>query len=442
MSALDTARDRYLERFERFETGFDDDPAWLRSLRREAAGCFAEQGLPDRKREEWRYTNVTPLAKPDFELLEPGVSGISRDAIEAVATPVFACGLSVLVDGRFAPELSSPLALSDGVRVESLARLRREAPEQLEPWLASLALPKQHPFAALNTAFLDDGAVLRVPRGADLEQPVHVVFVSSAGEAPRVRHPRLLVVAEPGSRVRLIQDFVSLGEDAGFSNAVTEVRVEEGASVDLVLLQREGAGGFHVANVSARVERDARFSSHTLAFGGRLLRNDLSVLLADQGADCTLNGLFIGAGRQLIDNHTLVDHAMPHGTSRELYKGILAGQARGVFRGRVIVRPDAQKTNAVQSNPNLLLGDGAEIDTKPQLEIHADDVRCSHGSSIGQLDESALFYLRTRGIPEAAARELLVRGFAAEVLAALPVEALAEGLDDAVGERLARRESP
>ena len=442
MNALETARDRYLERFERFEAGLGDDPSWLRSLRRDAAGCFAELGLPDRKLEEWRYTNVTALAKPDFEMAEPGIAGVTRAAIEAVATPVFACGLYVLVDGRFAPELSSPLALSDGVRVESLAQLRREAPERLEPWLASLALPKEHPFAALNTAFLDDGAVLRVPRGVDVETPVHVVFVSTAGAPPRVRHPRVLVVAEPGSRVRLIQDHVSLAEDAGFTNAVSEVRVEENASVDLVLLQREGAGGFHVANVSARVERDARFSSHTLAFGGRLLRNDLAVLLADQGADCTLNGLFIGAGRQVIDNHTLVDHAMPHGTSRELYKGILGGQARGVFRGRVIVRPDAQKTNAQQSNPNLLLGEGAEIDTKPQLEIHADDVRCSHGSSIGQLDETALFYLRSRGIPEAEARDLLIRGFAAEILAGLPVAALAEGLDDAVGERLARRQSP
>jgi Fe-S cluster assembly protein SufD len=442
MSALDTARDRYLERFERFESQLGDDPSWLRSLRRDAAGCFAERGLPDRKLEEWRYTNVSALAKPDFELAEPGIAGASRDAIETVATPVFACGLYVLVDGHFAPELSSPLALSDGVRVESLAWLRREAPERLEASLASLAAPKEHPFAALNTAFLDDGAVVQVPRGADLEQPVHVVFVSTAGGPPRVRHPRVLVVAEPGSRVRLIQDHVSLADDAGFTNAVTEVRVEENASVDLILLQREGAGTFHVANVSARVERNARFSSHTMAFGGRLLRNDLAVLLADQGADCTLNGLFIGYGRQLIDNHTLVDHAMPHGTSRELYKGILGGQARGVFRGKVIVRPDAQKTDARQSNANLLLSDGAEVDTKPQLEIHADDVRCSHGSSIGQLDEAALFYLRSRGIDESAARDLLVRGFASEILGELPVAALAEGLGDAIDALLARRENP
>ncbi|MBW1685783.1 MAG: Fe-S cluster assembly protein SufD, partial [Deltaproteobacteria bacterium] len=306
------------------------------------------------------------------------------------------------------------------------------------PYLGRLVSLKEHAFAALNSAFLDDGAVLLVGPDANLAEPLHIVFVSTAAGTLRVRHPRLLIVAGEGSRVRVIVDHVCLGPPSGFTNAVAEVCVGQGAQVDLVLLQRERSDAFHVSNLAVRQERDSRFSSHTLTLGGALVRNDLGVVLEDEGADCTLHGLFVAGGEQLIDNHTLVDHAMPHGTSRELYKGILGGSSRGVFRGRVIVRPGAQKTDARQSNPNLLLADSAEIDTKPQLEIYADDVKCSHGSSIGQLEEDALFYLRSRGMAEPEARDLLTRGFAHEVIAALPVPALTDGLDALLGTRLAQ----
>jgi Fe-S cluster assembly protein SufD len=240
----------------------------------------------------------------------------------------------------------------------------------------------------------------------------------------------VLVRAGRGSRATLLVDCVSLGEGPGFTNAVCEVDCAEDSELHLVLLQREGAGSFHVANLAARQARDSRLATHTLSLGGALVRNDLAVELADEGAEATLHGLFVGTGRQVLDNHTLVDHARPHGTSRELYKGILGGSARGVFRGRILVREGAQKTDARQANANVMLDDGAEIDTKPQLEIRADDVRCSHGSSIGALDEDALFYLRSRGLDEATARDVLTRGFAAEILRALPVP----GLGDCVGE--------
>src|SRR5262249_6172290 len=216
------------------------------------------------------------------------------------------------------------------------------------------------------------------------------------------------------------------------TNAVTEVHVGPGATVHWVLLQREDDAHFHVSNLSVRQERNSTFTGHTLTLGGRLVRNDARVVLAGEGSECTLDGLFIGGGPGVLDNHTEIDHAVPHGTSRELYKGVLGGAARGVFRGRVIVRPDAQKTSASQSNANLLLGARAEIDTKPQLEIYADDVKCSHGSTIGRLDENALFYLRPRGLPEPRGRALLLRAFGLEVLGRLPARALAEGLDDAV----------
>jgi len=436
MGALETARDHYLARQAAFAAARADEPAWLARLRREAAACFADVGLPHTRLEEWRYTNVTPLARVSFELPE-GRADVSREVLEEVSFPVYACSVFVFVDGVHRPELSAPRAVSGGVRALSLAEVLAREPERIEAELGQVVDPKRHPFAALNTAFVDDGAVLLVPRGARLTQPVHVVFASSGAEADRVRHPRVLVVAGPESRSQVIVDYVDLAPARGFTNAVVEVRVEHGAELGLVLVQREADAAFHVSNLAARVEREAKLSAHTVTLGGALVRNDACVLLAEEGASCRLDALFAGEGEQLLDHHTLIDHAMPHGTSRQLYKGILGGAARGVFRGRVIVRPGAQKTDAEQSNPNLLLSAGAEVDSKPQLEIHADDVKCRHGASIGRLDEDALFYLRARGLDEAAARDLLMRGFAAEVLEALPVPALGTALSVLLAARLA-----
>ena len=432
MSALDSARDHYLAACERFDAARGAEPSWLGSLRHEAIAAFAEQGFPSTKLEEWRYTSLKSLADVHFELAggrgDGAAGSVSQEDVESLALPLFACSLFVFVDGHFDPELSATPALGGNLHVESLARLGREAPERIEPYLGRLACGKGHPFAALNTAFIDDGAAILVPPGAVRENPVHVVFVTTETDAASVCHPRVLISAGVNSQVTVIQDHVSIGDAPAFSNAVTEVHAQQGASVRLVLIQRESDATFHLSNLQARVERDARFSAHTITLGGRLVRNDAGVVLADEGADCTLNGLFLGSGRALLDNHTLVDHAMPHGTSRELYKGILGDHSKGGFRGRVIVRPDAQKTNAYQSNPNLLIGDGAEINTKPQLEIYADDVKCGHGSSIGSLDGDALFYLRSRGIGESRARDLLTQAFGAEILEALPVPALAEEL--------------
>jgi Fe-S cluster assembly protein SufD len=407
------------------------EPAWLEQRRASALASFRDQGLPTTKLEAWRYTNLAALGKTSFEHAAPAAE-VSREAIERVCFPVFACSLYVFLDGRYREELSAPRALSGNTRVQT-------DPELARSHLGALVDPKQHPLAALNTALFEDVAVLRVPRDTRIEQPVHVVFASSGGTAPHVRHPRLLVVAEEGSQVQVVQDHVCLdetGADGGFSNSVCEVVVEANAQVDLVVVQRE-TDGFHVSNLGLRLERDARLTSNVITLGGRLVRNDLAATLAGEGCDATLNGLFVGSGERVVDNHTLVDHAVPHGTSRQLYRGILGGASRGVFRGRVVVRPDAQKTNAQQSNPNLLLCDAAEVDTRPQLEIHADDVKCSHGSTVGQLDDDALFYLRARGISEQEARGLLTRGFAHQVLDALPVAALREGLDEHLDRSLA-----
>jgi Fe-S cluster assembly protein SufD len=429
-------RERWLELAGELAARRRDEPAFLHTLRREARERFAEVGFPSTRLEEWRYTDVSPLAGARFSPPGPGHPPISRDALEAVASPLFACSLFVFVDGCYEPALSTPLTQSRGARVESLAHAWSRRPDLVEAHLGRLASPKEHPFVALGTALLEDGALVHAPAGAATDPPLHLVFLTSERDPGPAIAPRVLVVAEEGSHVTLVQDHVTVGGGRGFTNSITEVVCAPNSRVDLVLVQRESDASFHVSNLAARLERDARLATHTLTLGGRLVRNDLSVLLADEGADCTLHGLFLGHDTEVLDNHTLVDHAMPHGTSRELYKGILAGRARGVFRGRVIVRPDAQKTDARQSNANVLLSDGAEIDTKPQLEIHADDVKCSHGSSIGRLDEEALFYLRSRGMAEAHARDLLLRGFAAEVLASLPAPPLGERIADLLLERL------
>jgi len=434
VSPLD-ARAHFLERQLAFARELGDEPAWLAQPRARALAAFSDSGLPHTKLEEWRYTNVAPIANAAWELAPAPTRVVERSDLEAHAFPVFACSVFVFVNGRFAPELSTTGALPGGARVESLASLRRRGDEPPASF-AALVEPKRHPFAALNTAFCDDGAVIHLPRGGDASQPIHLVFVSAPVEGPAVIHPRVLVRAEPGSRACLIQDFVSVGNARGFTNAVTELHLERDAALDFVLLQREPDHRFHVANLAARQERTSRLSCHTITLGGALVRNDASIGLAEEGAECRLDGLFVAGGKQLIDNHTLVDHAVPHCSSDERYKGILGGAARGVFRGRVVVRPDAQQTRASQSNRNLLIGPGAEIDTKPQLEIYADDVKCSHGSTIGQLDPDALFYLRSRGIGESRARDLLTRAFGLEVLEALPVPALTQALDELLLARL------
>jgi Fe-S cluster assembly protein SufD len=413
--------------------GAGEAPA-LAALRRGALDAFAAQGLPHTGLEEWRYTSLAELAAIDWRLPGEHAPEVSRDAVEALASPVFACGLLVFANGRFVPGLGALRA--PDVEVTTLAAARRANDGRVLPRLGSLVDLKQQPLAALATALLDDGVHVRLAAGARLEQPLHLVFLSVAGATPLAVQPRVFIEAGRGSRGVVVQDHISLGGGPALTNAVTELHVGPGAQLEHVLLQRESAATFHLSSTAAQLERDARLGTHVVSLGGRLVRNDLAVLLAGEGAEARLSGLFLCTGERLVDNHTFVDHALPRGTSRQLYKGVLAGRSRGVFRGRVRVRPDAQLSDARQQNPNLLLSDGAEIDAKPQLEIHADDVKCSHGSAIGRVDENALFYLRARGIDEPAARALLVRGFAAEVLAALPEPALADALGDAFAELL------
>ncbi|HVP28772.1 MAG TPA: Fe-S cluster assembly protein SufD [Myxococcota bacterium] len=425
-------REHYGARFETFAAELAaSDPAWLAARRKDAMSAFSAQGFPTTRMEEWRYTSVAPLARTAFELAPGAPPGLRREHVEAASLPVYACSLYVFVNGRFAPALSARPAPANEVAVRSLASELAERPDRLEPLLARRAPVEGAAFVALNTAFLRDGAFLEIAPGARLAAPVHVVHLAYPDGRETVSHPRALVVAGRDSEATVIEDHVSLGEGTFFTNAVTEIELEAGARLDYVKLQREAPGGYHVSAVQATLGRDARFLSVTLSLGGALTRSDLEARLDGPGADCTLDGLYVAGDRQLVDNHTTIDHLRPHGTSRELYKGILDGRSRGVFRGRVIVRKEAQKTDSRQTNKNLLLSRDAEADSKPQLEISADDVKCSHGSTIGQLEEDALFYLRARGIDEVEARRLLLRAFASEVTQAIreePVRSEVEAL--------------
>lgn len=359
-------------------------PPALRALQDAGRAAFAAQGLPGANLEEWRYSSTAPIA--DFALSALGDS--------ASAAPVSNSVCEVTAAFR---DLAQPLATS--------------APALL----GALVDVKEHPFAALNAALLQDGLHVRIPAGQELAEPLHLRLPVAEG----LSNPRIVIEAEPGSRAVVVQEHPAAAAAQHFCNAVTEVQLGAGAAMHYVLLQR--GEGLLVCNLAVRQESDSHFASHTLTVGGPFVRNDLSLLLAGSGASCEMNGLSIAFGG-LLDNHTAVDHALPQCSSRQLYKGVLGDSARSVFRGCVRVRPGAQHSDAQQSNPNLLLSDSAEMDSKPQLEIHADDVKCSHGATMGRLDDEALFYMQSRGLGADAARAMLVRGFAGEMLDALPGE--------------------
>ncbi len=411
-------------------------PGWAEDLRREGAEQLNELGLPTTRMEDWRYTNVSAIGKTRWTGSDGRGDDVSREELERLCFPVFACHLFVFVNGVFAADLSTLRAGSPQAEVRSLARLLEEEPDSLRGVLGAQASPKEAAFTAWNQQELRDGAVVRIPERADIEEPIHLVFLSEPGTEPTATHPRVLVLAGSRSRASVVEDYVTLGDGTFLTNAVSEVVVEPDAELEHVRFQREAVTGHHVSSLHARVERGGRLACHSISLGAALTRNDARTTLLGEGAEASLYGIYLGTGRRHIDNHTTIDHAVPHTTSRELYKGVLDDHSHGVFHGRIIVRPDAQKTSAEQSNKNLLLAQGAQIDTKPQLEIRADDVKCSHGSTIGQMDPDALFYLRARGIDGDEARRLLTRAFVSEVSGALRFEPLRDRVEEQLVELL------
>ncbi|MFL5312876.1 MAG: Fe-S cluster assembly protein SufD [Myxococcales bacterium] len=401
----------------------------LRLLREASFARFAKLGLPTTQDEEWKYTSLAPLAQLRFErAAETTVRDVDRWTIADVAARL------VFVNGRYRPELSS--RAPGGAFAGSLAVALAEHPELVESELGRHADGQRDALTALNTAFIEDGAFVHLPAGAVLHAPIHLLYLSTAPGKPTLSQPRNLIVAGANSQAAVVETYAGPGDEVYFTNAVTEVVLGENAGLDHYKLQEESARAFHVAATQVRCGRGSRFTSHSLALGAALARNEMRALFASEGGECTLNGLYMATGKQHLDNRTVIDHKSPRCTSRELYKGVLDGQSRGVFSGRVLVRQDAQKTDARQTNKNLLLSDDAVVDTKPQLEIFANDVKCAHGAAVGQLDETALFYLRTRGIGEEAARSLLTYAFASEMVNLVPLGPLRARVRDLVTSKL------
>jgi Fe-S cluster assembly protein SufD len=425
------------------ETGGADSPSWIERLRENAFARFEKLGFPSSNQEEWKYTNVAAIAKAEFE---PAVASrketlpLKLNASQLRGFTYEEAGRSqlVFVNGAYRRELSSVEALPEGVVVMDIADALKEErfADILREQLACGADFNDNAFTALNTAFLASGAFLLIPKGAQVEAPVHLLFLADGRQEAVASFPRVLVVAEAGSTATIIESYASLSEDVYFTNSVVEINLMDGARLSHYKAQRESLAAFHVATTRAILARNSSYDSTSITLGAQLSRHDIFVTLDHEGAECWVDGLYLVGGRQHTDTHSLIDHRQPHCTSHQLYKGILDGKSRAVFNGKIFVREGAQQTDARQTNRNLLLSNEARVDTKPQLEIFADDVKCAHGATVGQLEEEELFYLASRGLEPDIARNLLTYGFAEEVIEKIKIESIKTQLDKAVLNRL------
>jgi Fe-S cluster assembly protein SufD len=412
-------------------------PDWLEPVRRAAMDRFATTGFPTSREEEWRFTPVAPIAQGSWRHVTGAPATVNRADISPFIFGHPEWATLVFVDGAFNPSLSEADSLPGGVKVESLAEALQQDGALLEKHLTRHAPVEGSPFTALNTAFLHDGGLVHVPAGIDLPMPIHLVFVATAEATGTVMHPRNLIVVEGGSRASVIESYVTLGPGSRYwTNPVTEVVAGAGSWIEHTRIQRESEQAHHVGLTHVDQSRDSHYRSFSLAMGGALARHNLHVRLNDENIETLMYGLYLTRGEQVVDNHTAIYHDQPHCRSWEVYKGVLDDRSRAVFNGKVFVKPEAQKTDAKQTNRNLLRSDHARVDTKPQLEIFADDVKCTHGATVGRLDDVARFYARSRGLSAAAAERLLTYAFAAEVIEEVTLEPVRLELERLVLERL------
>lgn len=427
----------YLQDFETTSGAATAVPGWLEALRRDGIERFAREGFPGSKDEEWRFTPVAPIARTPFAPAAPTRHALDRAALEPFLFGHPEWATLVFVNGRFMAELSSQPALPGGAEVLSLAEALERRPELVEPHVGRHALAETTPFAALNQAFARDGAVVFVPAGVELADPIHLVYVAAPDAADTVAHPRNLLVVERGARAAVVESYVNLGGEATyFTNTVTEVSLGRGAWLEHARIQRESEAAFHIGYTHVDQDQDSHYRSFTLAMGARLARHNLHTRLGAPHVETLLYGLSLTRGEQLADNHTAIFHDHPECNSWEVYKAVLEDRSHVVFNGKVFVTPEAQKTDAKQTNRSLLLSPDARVDTKPQLEIFADDVKCTHGATVGQTDEIAYFYCQTRGIPREAAQTMLTCAFAAEVVDEIAIQPVRAYLTKLVTERL------
>ncbi|MGB5847216.1 MAG: Fe-S cluster assembly protein SufD [Ignavibacteriaceae bacterium] len=425
----------FVKNFEAFEDNLNGEktPEFHR-IRKEALKNFSDLSLPTLKDEEWRYTSISPLLKYNF-ILPPEDITISNELVNKFSFTDMDTNILVFVNGKFSGANSKLLNLPEGTIAGSISDAIKNNPEIIEKHFGKYASYSNQIFTALSTAYTKDGAFVYVPNGKIVEDPIHIIFITTASEDKIITQPRNLFVASENSQVTIIEHYVSENNNIYFTNAVTEIVAEDNAIVDHYKLQEESKNAFHIARVEIDQERSSNFTSHSISTGGAITRNDFNARFNEGGGECTLNGLFLLEDKQLFDAHTLIDHANPHCNSHEHYKGILDDSSRGVFNGKVLVRQDAQKTNAFQQNNNILLSNNALVNTKPQLEIFADDVKCSHGATIGQIDEEAKFYLKSRGIGEEAANAILIHAFASDVIKSMKIESVRNYLEDILSNR-------
>ena len=427
------------------------EPARIGRARDEALSRFLANGFPTTKNEEWKFTSVEKIAARTFALAGSGEADRARPAAKDVSPFQLAGAFDaelVFVDGRYAPALSTVGALPKGTQVGSLAAYAAGQTDAIDKHLGQVAPFDRQPFVALNTAFFADGALVSIPARTVLEKPIHLQFISTGGGVstlndPRphlngglMAHPRVLIVMGEQSQGAVVESYAGPAGSEYFTNVVTEVVMGEQSVLDHYKLQHESNQAFHIGAIYVKAARSANCSSHSISLGGALVRNDVVAVLGGEGGHCTLNGLYLVDGQRHVDNHTTIDHAMPNCDSREIYKGILAGKSRGVFNGKIIVRPDAQKTDAKQTNRALLLSEDAQINSKPELEIFANDVKCTHGAAIGQLDDAAMFYLRSRGLGVSEARAMLVHAFAGDILNRVKIAPVRQYLEEILTARL------
>ena len=435
--------DPYLKAFARFEqAAATTQPSWLFPLRKAGLARFAELGFPTLKLEDWRFTNVAPIAKLPFKpVFEASASSVTPDALAQFAFAKLPGTRLVFVNGIYSAELSTTPAHTGGIKVSNLAAALANDSALVEKHLGRYVRTEDNAFAALNNAFFQDGGFVYVPAGQSVDDPVQFLFINTSKEAGSTTHPRNLIIAEREAKLTVIESYVSLASAPTFTNAVTEFALGDNAIVEHCKFQDESTEAYHIAALHSHLGRAVSFSSHSIATGAKLARNNLRTTLDGEGIECVLNGVYITNNDQLSDHYMVVDHAKPHCASHEYFNGILAGKSKGVFHGRILVRPDAQKTDAKQTNKNLLLSDDATADTKPQLEIYADDVKCTHGATIGQLNDESIYYLRSRGIGLENARRMLIHAFAGEIIDRVKHDALREELDALVWDRLEQHEA-
>ncbi|MDQ3019670.1 MAG: Fe-S cluster assembly protein SufD [Bacteroidota bacterium] len=429
---------KLLEDFRNLESSLNGEAKnYFHKIRQDAMSAFEELGFPVKKLEEWKYTNINPILKHDFKTsTDLNYSKLSKDDIKDFLIDEHNVNLLVFVNGQFDENLSNIITMNEKVFIGSFLDGRIKFGEVIEKHFSKYADYKNHSLTALNTAFAKDGAFIYVRKGVEVKEPVHILNISDAREESYLSQPRNLFITEEGASIKIIENYYSIGDMHSFTNVVTEIYCDKNSNLERYKIQNDGDNAYHIATTQVMQEKDSRFSDTTISWGGAITRNNLNSFFNGPNTECHFYGLYLLTGKQHVDNHTLADHAMPHCYSNELYKGIIDDKATGVFNGKIMVRVDAQKTNAYQSNDNILLSDDATIYSKPQLEIFADDVKCSHGATTGQLNEEELFYLRARGIGKDEARILLLNAFAGDVIDSVKIKELREKLLKILAEKL------